>query len=255
MTITAITGSGSGIGAGVRARLEAQGHEVIGVDLKNAEIEADLSTPAGRRAAIDGIVARCGGRLDRLVTCAGVGGHVKPRSQVARVNYFGSVDVLDGLLPSLRQGSEPAAVAVVSNSAQIAPLDDHPYVQALLAHDEAEAARLIDEIDSGPVAYMGSKHALGRAVRRRVRAWGDARVRLNGVCPGPVRTALLQASIDDPETGRHVTAIDIPIGRWGEPEDVAGLVGFLLGPEAAWIHGSLVYVDGGNDAEIRPDRY
>lgn len=255
MTTTAITGSGSGIGAGVRAHLEAQGHQVIGVDLKNAEIEADLSTAAGRREAVDEIVARCSGRLDRLVTCAGLGGHVKPRSQVARVNYFGSVEVLDGLLPALQQGREPAAVAIVSNSAQIAPLDEHPYVQAMLAHDEEEAARIIDELDSGPVAYMGSKHALGRAVRRRVRTWGTARVRLNGVCPGPVRTPLLQASIDDPATGQHVMAIDIPIGRWGEPEDVAKLVGFLLGPEASWIHGSLLYIDGGNDAEIRPDRY
>jgi NAD(P)-dependent dehydrogenase (short-subunit alcohol dehydrogenase family) len=80
-------------------------------------------------------------------------------------------------------------------------------------------------------------------------------VRLNGVCPGPVRTPLLQASIDDPATGKHVLGIDIPIGRWGEPADVAALVGFLLGPDASWIHGSLVYVDGGNDAEIRPDRF
>ena len=76
-------------------------------------------------------------------------------------------------------------MAIVSNSAQMAPLDDSPYVKALLDHDEAEARRVIDEMDSPIVAYMGSKHALGRAVRRRVRSWGDARVRLNGVAPGP----------------------------------------------------------------------
>lgn len=255
MTTTAITGSGSGIGAAVRKHLEAQGHQVIGVDLKNAEIRADLSNPEGRGLAIEGIVAACDGVLDHLVTCAGVGGHVEPKSLVASVNYFGSVELIDGLLPALQKGTNPAVVAIVSNSAQIAPLDDHPFVKALLDHDEPEACRLINAQGSGPIAYMGSKHALGRAVRRRVRKWGDARVRLNGVCPGPVKTPLLQAGLDDPATADVIKNIDIPIGRWGEPEDIAKLVGFLLGPEAEWIHGSILYIDGGNDAEIRPDRY
>jgi len=52
-----------------------------------------------------------------------------------------------------------------------------------------------------------------------------------------------------------VRSLNVPIGRWGEPEEVAALVAFLLGPEAGWIHGSIYYIDGGNDAAIRPDRY
>jgi NAD(P)-dependent dehydrogenase (short-subunit alcohol dehydrogenase family) len=128
-------------------------------------------------------------------------------------------------------------------------------VKALLDHDEAEASRIIDELDSGPIAYMASKHALGRAIRRRVREWGDAGVRLNGVCPGPIRTPLLEGDMQDPVTRAAIENIDIPIGRWGEPEDVAKFVAFLLGADAGWIHGSILYIDGGNDAEIRPDRY
>ena len=93
------------------------------------------------------------------------------------------------------------------------------------------------------------------AVRRRVRKWGDARVRLNGVCPGPIRTPLLEAEMADPVTRSAIENIDIPIGRWGETSDIAKLVAFLLGPDAEWIHGSIVYADGGNDAEVRPDRY
>ena len=255
MTTTAITGCGSGIGAAIRKSLEDQGHKVIGVDLENAEITADLSTAAGRAQAVEAITSACNGTLDRLVTCAGVGGHVSPKSLVARVNYFGSVALWDGLLPALEKGQDPAVVAIVSNSAQIAPIEEHPFVLALLENDEPEACRIIDEHDSGPIAYMGSKHALGRALRRRVRKWGDARIRLNGVCPGPTRTPLLDASMNDPATADAVKSIDIPIGRWGEPEDVAKAVSFLLGPDATWIHGSLLYVDGGNDAEIRPDRY
>ena len=110
-------------------------------------------------------------------------------------------------------------------------------------------------MDSPIVAYLGSKHALGRAIRRRVRTWGDARVRLNGVCPGPVRTPLLEATMNDPATRATVEGIDIPIGRFGTTEDIASIIAFMLGPEAGWIHGSIFYVDGGNDAEIRPDKY
>ena len=255
MAVAAVTGSASGIGAAIRTRLEKDGFEVIGVDLRDAEIVADLSHPEGRRSAVAGVLERCDGRLDRLVACAGLGTHVRPPSQVASVNYFGTVDVIDGLCEALSRGVDPAVVVLVSNSAQMAPLDDHPYVVALLDGDEAEAGRIIDGLDNPIVAYMGSKHALGRALRRRVRRFGEARVRLNGVAPGPVRTPLLEAGIADPATRDAIQSIDLPIGRWGQPEDVADLVAFLLAPAAGWIHGSIVFIDGGNDAEIRPDRY
>ena len=166
---TVITGSASGIGAAIRRRLEDEGDRVIGVDLVDAEILADLSGSEGRTAAVAAALERCGGCLDRLVVCAGLGTNARPPSLVASVNFFGAVDVLDGLFEALRKGSDPAAVAVVSNSAQLAPLDDTPYVKALLDHEEDEAGRIVDELDSPVVAYMGSKHALGRAVRRRAR--------------------------------------------------------------------------------------
>lgn len=84
-----VTGSGSGIGAAIRVRLESEGFEVIGVDLKGAEIIADLSGREGRAAAVREVLERCDGRLDRLVTCAGLGSNVRPASRVASVNYFG----------------------------------------------------------------------------------------------------------------------------------------------------------------------
>ncbi len=201
------------------------------------------------------VVQRSGGRLDRLVLCAGIGAHVSPPSRIASVNYFGTVEVLDGLLGSLKGGSNPAAVVMCSNSAKIVPVDDIPYVCALLDHDEDKASSLIDEMDSPPLAYLGSKNALGRAVRRRAVAWAEAGVRLNAVAPGPVMTPLLQGDLDDPLTGEAVRNYKVPLGRMGEPHEIAELVAFLLSPSASWIHGSIYYIDGGVDAQIRPDQF
>jgi NAD(P)-dependent dehydrogenase (short-subunit alcohol dehydrogenase family) len=251
----AVTGSASGIGAAVKARFEADGFEVIGVDLRNADIEADLSTPEGRDSAVAGIAERCGGKLDRAVLCAGLGSNIRPASLICRVNYFGAVDVLDPLRPLLEKGDAPNAVVICSNSAQMANLQKDPFVLAMLEHDEEKACKIIDEADSPILAYMGSKNAVGRAVRRRADEWGKAGVRLNAVCPGPVNTPLLQGTIDDPATRDAIAKLNIPLGRRGEPAEIAGLIAFMSGSDASWVHGSIFYIDGGNDASIRPDRY
>ena len=108
MRTAAVTGSASGIGAAVRARLERDGARVIGVDLRGAEIEADLATPAGRKTAVEGVRAACGGTLDALVACAGLGPHVERWAAIVSVNHFGAVAVLAGLRDALSAGAGPA---------------------------------------------------------------------------------------------------------------------------------------------------
>jgi NAD(P)-dependent dehydrogenase (short-subunit alcohol dehydrogenase family) len=255
MTVCAITGSASGIGAAIRRRLEKDGARVVGIDLRDAEIIADLGSEAGRAAAIAGVLARCSSQLDRLVVAAGVGSHIKPPSLVASINYFGAVDLLDGLYGALRRGSAPAVLAVASNSAQMARVDESPYVRALLAHDEAEARRIADQVGNSILAYVGAKHALSRAVRRRAGEWGRAGVRINAVAPGPVRTPLLQGDMEDAVTGDAIKKFPVPLGRIAEPEEIAELAAFLLGPAGSYIQGSIYYIDGGSDAERRPDRF
>ncbi len=254
MGVAALTGSASGIGAAVRRRLEAGGDRVIGVDLRDAEVEADLSSPSGRKQAVEGIRDASGGALDRLVLCAGVGGHVDDLARVASVNYFGAVELADGLLEALAGRPGAAALAVCSNSARFAPVDEHPYVLALLDHDEARAREIIVR-ENGFLAYAGSKHALSRAVRRRAGAWGEAGVRLNGIAPGATDTPLLEATHEHPVFGKGLAALDIPLGRHATSDEIAGVMAFMLGPEAAYVHGAIWYVDGGNEAATLPDRF
>src|SRR4029453_2528 len=118
----AITGSGSGMGAELSARLADAGDRVIGIDLKNAEVQADLGTPAGRAQAIERLTDLPGGALDGLVTLAGLAGlPERPASLLISVNYFGTVEMLAGLRPLLANGADPAAIAISSNSTTCQP--------------------------------------------------------------------------------------------------------------------------------------
>ena len=76
-------------------RLQQDGHEVIVVDLHNADIEADLSSDQGRQQAIAGIKALARDGLDGFIPCAGVGVNVKPVSLISRINYFGALATLE----------------------------------------------------------------------------------------------------------------------------------------------------------------
>jgi len=248
-----VTGSAGGIGGAVRERIEADGYAVIGVDVHDAEVRADLASADGRRAAVDEIGRVAGDALDGLVVAAGIGGSTgAPSSLVARVNYFGAVTLLDGLRPMLERGDRPAAVAIASNSATAVPFEDATFVELLLAGDEDGAAALADGMD-GELVYAQAKLALVRAVRRRAQEWGQAGVRLNAVAPGPVLTPLTEQALDHPVTGPLIRQYPIPLDRWGEKEEIAEAVWFLLAT-GAWVHGAVLYVDGGTDALLNPDR-
>ena len=86
MGIYAVTGSASGIGAATVTRLRADGHRVILVDIQQADIQADLTTAEGRRAAVKGIQQAAPDGLDGLIPCAGLGSHVTEQGLIASLN-------------------------------------------------------------------------------------------------------------------------------------------------------------------------
>ncbi|HVN86713.1 MAG TPA: SDR family oxidoreductase [Candidatus Binatia bacterium] len=255
MGVIAITGSASGIGAATRARLEEAGNDVIGVDLANAEVVANLATPAGRAAAIAGVLRVSSGSLDGLVVCAGVGPQVENCSLIVSVNYFGAHTLLAGLREALAAATPAAAVAVSSNSATL-PGAETPMVAACLAGNETDARALAATLDSARV-YGGSKLALARWVRRMAPTpeWAGAGIRLNAVAPGAVSTPLLQGGLDHPVFGPAIRNFPIPTGGFGDPDDIAAAIVFLLSDEASFCCGSVLFVDGGTDALLRPDTF
>jgi NAD(P)-dependent dehydrogenase (short-subunit alcohol dehydrogenase family) len=248
----AITGSASGLGAAVRARLEADGQRVIGVDLRDAEIIADLSSMEGRDAAIAGVLAGSDRVLDGFVPCAGIGPQVPDHALITSVNYFGFLATLDGLFDALTRGTNPAAVAISSNSTTIDPTVDPALVTACVAADEDAARARAVELE-GWTVYASTKVGVARTVRRRVDTWGAAGVRVNAVAPGPFESPLLQGGREHPVLGQFIDALPVPTGRIGTPDEVAQVIEFLLSPAASYVHGSIVFADGGIDAQINPD--
>jgi NAD(P)-dependent dehydrogenase (short-subunit alcohol dehydrogenase family) len=253
MVTIAVTGSAGGIGGAIRARIEAAGHDVLGVDIRDAEVIADLSTVDGRATACAAITAETGGALDGLVVAAGIGGSTPaPSSMVARINYFGAVALLDGLQEQLAAGQLESAVAIASNSATAMPVADPTLVEQCLAGDEEGAVKTAEEMD-GESVYALAKLALARKVRRLAAEWAPG-IRVNAVAPGPVLTDLTRTALDHPVTGDLIRGFPVPMDRWGEQHEIAEAVWFLLSPQSAWTTGTILFVDGGTDALLNPDR-
>lgn len=250
-----VTGSTSGIGAATAERLRRDGHRIVGVDLRDADVTADLATDAGRDEAVARVRAASDGAITGLVACAGLGPHVPDWAAIVSVNYFGAVALLAGLRDALVAGAPAAAVAVSSNSSML-PGADGDLVAACLAGDEDRARALAPTLD-GHRCYAGSKLALARWVRRNAPTdgWAGANVRLNAVAPGAVRTPLLDAGLRDAIYGDAIRGFPIPLGGFGTPGQIADAIVFLLSDAASFCCGSVLYVDGGSDALLRPDQY
>lgn len=254
----AITGSASGMGAATARRLRADGHTVIGVDIGEAEVVADLSTPAGRAQAATEVLDAAKGRLDGAVLAAGLGpgpGAERLR-RIAEVNYLGVVELLARWRPGLAAAAAGSKVVVLSsNSTTTTPLVPRRVVRALIAGDVDKALRGSRMV--GParpaIMYAASKIAVSRWVRRQaVRPeWAGAGIRLNALAPGAVLTPLLEEQLANPQQGKAVRRFPVPVGGFGDADQLAQWVCFMLSDAADFLCGSVIFVDGGTDAHFR----
>ncbi len=252
MATYAMTGGATGIGAALKEQLLARGDTVIVVDVRDADVHADLSTAEGRSAALAGVHAMAPDGLDGFIACAGLGTHVKPPSLIAAVNYFGAVATVEGLRDLVAQ--KRGAVLIVSSNSAPMMQADNAFVEACLAGDEAAALALLED---GHTAYAGSKRALTQWMRRNVQAYAQAGVRINAVAPGITRTNMTDAVSNDPELGDSIRQFEAmtPLGGSAEPKQIANAMRFLLGDDADFICGAVLFVDGGTDALLRADSF
>lgn len=245
----AITGVSSGIGAATARLLAGTGARIIGIDRADPQdfdgrfVRADLSTPAGAREAAAAVAAEADGSpLAGLANIAGVPG-TAPWRTVLGVNVFGVRELTRALAPSLGEG------AAVVNLASSVAFDWRTRAEACarfaLAEDtDAALAGLEGNAEVTDESYLFSKQCVRVLTEALAAELLPRRIRVNSVSPGPVQTPILEDFKTDHGRDKVEGAAAL-LGRFGEPEDIARVVAFLLSPEAAWVNGTDVRVDGG----------
>jgi NAD(P)-dependent dehydrogenase (short-subunit alcohol dehydrogenase family) len=238
--VAVVTGGGSGIGAATARRLSREGAHVVVVDVASADtvagelpgraiaVTADVSTEDGVAAYIEAALAEFS-RIDLHHLNAGVLGTMAPLPDVAAADFDHVIAVnLRGVFLGLRaafrcyrdQDSGGAVVVTASISALRGADDQLP--------------------------YQTSKHGVLGLVRGAAMYGGPRGVRVNAVAPGLVPTGLFASSTDPARVqtlGRRGGTV--PMRRVGTPDEIAGVVAFLLGDDAAYVTGEVVSADGG----------
>ena len=153
----ALTGGASGIGAALLNSLSEQGHSVINVDIKDADIIADLSTVDGRQQAIAGITERAPDGLDGFVPVAGLAAASAPPHLITSVNYFGTVELVEGLRPLLEK--KGGGIVLLSSNSAPMQVGGEELIDTLLSGDEQASLEVTARIAEG-THYMLTKRAV-----------------------------------------------------------------------------------------------
>lgn len=216
-----VTGGGRGIGAAIVGRLRSDGYEVTALDVEPdpGVVECDISDAA----AIEAVAGEIG-PVDVLVNNAAIWRNASfeevtadDYAEVLAVNLVG---------------------AFVCTQAFGRPMLDRGGAIVNIASIAARAA------GRGPGAYSASKAGLLALTEQTALEWGPRGVRCNAVGPGLVPTPGSDAIYGDPAV-RASRAAEVPLRRLATPADVAAVVAFLASPDAAYITGQTIYVDGG----------
>ena len=218
-----VTGGAAGIGAAIVERLREEGTRVIVLDL-NGEPPVDITDYAAVEKAVG-----AAGRVDILVNNAGWDRFqpflkTEPAfwQKIISINLVGPLNVLHCVLPGMVERGGGKVVSIASDAGRVGSSGEAPYS-----------------------ACKGGIIALTKTLARELAGKG---VRLNVVSPGLTETGMFQEFVKgagNPEKLREAYRRAVPLGRLGEPRDIAGAVLFLASDDADYITGQVISVSGG----------
>lgn len=236
-----VTGGASGIGLACVEAFAAEGASVLIADIDRARGQAaavrlgaegravrfepcDVSRRDQCAAAVEAMLAWTG-RLDVLINNAGI----LKRGDILELEEEDFDAVLAVNLKGAFLMGQAAAKAMVEGGG--GAIINMSSVNGILA--------IPDQL-----AYVVSKGGLNQLTRAMALALADKKIRVNAIGPGSIATDLLRQVMTD-EAARHKILSRTPLGRLGEPAEVARLALFLASEEASYITGQIVYIDGG----------
>lgn len=257
MGIYAVTGSAlsegtpAGIGGALRRLLLDEGHEVISIDRRDADVLVDLSTEDGRQEAIAAIRERAPDGLDGIATIAAVAGAGGDNKALVNVNFFASIELVEGVRDLLKKRGG-SAVLCSSHTFVLRPKEDLVDLYLTLDREAIEAAV---EKRSSMTVYASGKKALVMWMREHVPSYSSDGIRLNVVVPGFTDTPMTVREGRSEDQLKQFDEFEalIPLGkRRGKPEEVAAAFKFLFSNDASFVNGITLFVDGGHDTTLRP---
>ncbi|MCE9562666.1 MAG: SDR family oxidoreductase [Planctomycetes bacterium] len=228
--VVLVTGGTRGIGEGVARRLASTGHRVIAASHSEAELstfrpQSDIETKLLDVTNQDSVAKLLAGipRLSGLVNCAGIlqrGGaefDIDRFRQTVEVNLVGTMRMCLAAKAALLD-----AGGSIVNTASMLAFFGSAFVPG----------------------YSASKGGVAQLTKSLAAAWGAEGIRVNAVAPGWIETEMTRPLAED-EARSAALMVRTPMGRWGNPGDIAGVVEFLLSEQARFVTGSIIPVDGG----------
>jgi 3-oxoacyl-[acyl-carrier protein] reductase len=221
MPLALITGAAraNSIAAGIVPRLVADGWDVATSDLADVDFPCDLSTLEGPAALLEK-VNRERGTIEALVLSH------------AHDVHSGILDTSAAAFDEHVAVNARASLLLIAAFARQIPVDGGAIVA------------LTSDATTGNLPYGASKGALDRIVISAARELGPKQISANVVNPGPIDTGWIGEDL------RRALVADHPLGRLGEPADIAELVAFLVSRPGRWISGQLLQADGGFSARF-----
>lgn len=249
--VALITGGGGGIGRATAVRLASEGASVALVDISAAALAASRAAVEATGAKVSTIEADVTKRADveRYVALSS--------KELGGIDcFFNNAGIL-GAVSSIVDYPEDTFDQVIAVNVKAVWLGLKIAGAAIMARGGGAIVNTasIAGLRGTPnlVAYTASKHAVIGLTRTASLEFVRRGVRVNAVCPAPIDTAMARQfetglGTRDPKVARERFLASIPMRRYGNPEEVAALVAFLLSADASYINGGIYTVDGGSMA-------